>query len=26
MPVLWFADGHLLDSTNSEQWPAGTFR
>ena len=26
MPVLWFADGHLLDSTNSEQWPMGTFR
>lgn len=21
MPVLWFADGHMVDGTNSEQWP-----
>jgi hypothetical protein len=25
MEVTWFDDGHLIDATNSEQWPAGSF-
>lgn len=23
MPVRWYADGHLIDSNNREQWPDG---